>query len=387
MERGSLRVNQRVLRITIVLGPFKPPPPAPSGAVEKAWWSLAKAFVAAGHETTVVGPDHPDLPRGEGWDGIAYRRLPLLDRSGRTSIDVLRDFGWSRRAKRLLPPAEVTVTNCVWLPWLLGRAGSPARRRLGRLEVHVQRFPKGQMGLYRQADSISTVSAAIADAIAVERPRLADRIRVVPNPVDIGVFRPSETCLERRASSAPAVLLYTGRVHAEKRLNLLVAAWRRLLEEGRVLRLRIVGPWETGAGGGGRGLVEQLKVLAGPHGFELPGPVADPKALAEELRGADLYCYPSTAAKGEALPIAPLEAMACGLAPIVADLPQYRDVLEHGRNASIFDGSLATLISTLRTLLDDRERRMTLDREAAKAARRLDVPSIAVRHLDAWTPS
>jgi hypothetical protein len=62
-------------------------------------------------------------------------------------------------------------------------------------------------------------------------------------------------------------------------------------------------------------------------------------------------------------------------------------VLEHGRNASIFDGSLATLISTLRTLLDDRERRMTLDREAAKAARRLDVPSIAVRHLDAWTPS
>lgn len=372
------------MRITIVLGPFKPPPPAPSGAVEKAWWSLAKAFVAAGHAVTAIGPDHADLPRGEGWDGIAYRRLPLLDRSGRTWIDVLRDLGWSRRARRLLPPADVTVTNTFWLPRLLGGRGSRARRDAGLLEVHVQRFPKGQMFLYAGADSISTVSAAISDGIASERPRLADRIRVVPNPVDVEVFHPDAACLDRRTSSSPAVLLYTGRVHPEKRLDLLVAAWRRLLEEGRTLRLRILGPWETGAGGGGASLVEALRALAGPHQFELPGPVADPEALAEELRGADLYCYPSTAAKGEALPIAPLEAMACGLAPVVADLPQYRGVLEHGRNASVFDGSLDALISSLRTLLDDSERRSSLDRGAVQAADRLDVPAIAARHLEAW---
>ncbi|MGA1394185.1 MAG: glycosyltransferase family 4 protein, partial [Phycisphaerales bacterium] len=187
-----------VMRITIVLGPFKPPPPAPSGAVEKAWWSLAKAFVAAGHAVTVVGPDHPDLPRGEGWDGIAYRRLPLLGRSGRTSLDVIRDFGWSRKAKAALPEADVTVTNCVWLPSLLGRPGSATRRRLGVLEVHVQRFPKGQMRLYRHADSISTVSAAISEAISRERPELAARIRVVPNPVDLTVFRTTEECEARR---------------------------------------------------------------------------------------------------------------------------------------------------------------------------------------------
>jgi len=240
------------------------------------------------------------------------------------------------------------------------------------------------MFLYAGADSISTVSAAISDGIASERPALADRIRVVPNPVDVEVFRPSEACLERRASSSPALLIYTGRMHPEKRLDLLVAAWRRLLEEGRVLRLRIVGPWETAAGGGGKGLVERLKALAGPHEFELPGPVADPKALAEELRAADLYCYPSTAAKGEALPIAPLEAMACGLAPIVAELPQYRGVLEHGENASMFDGTVEGLTSTLRGRLEDRERRLDLDRAAAADAERLGVASIAVRHTVDW---
>ncbi|MFM1890474.1 MAG: hypothetical protein RLZZ565_1231 [Planctomycetota bacterium] len=372
------------MRITIVLGPFKPPPPAPSGAVEKAWWSLAKAFVAAGHAVTVVGPDHPDLPRGEGWDGIAYRRLPLLGRSGRTSLDVIRDFGWSRKAKAALPEADVTVTNCVWLPSLLGRRGSATRRRLGVLEVHVQRFPKGQMRLYRHANSISTVSAAISEAISRERPELAARIRVVPNPVDLTVFRTTEECEARRESSPPAVLLYTGRIHPEKRLDLLVEAWRRMIEEGASLRLRLVGPWETAAGGGGRALVERLEALAGPHEFELPGPLADPAALAAELRGADLYCYPSTAAKGEALPVAPLEAMACGLAPIVADLPQYAGILERGVNASVFDGSLEGLLPVLGTLRADSDLRTALDRRALLDAQALSVESIATRHLADW---
>ena len=373
-----------VMRITIVLGTFKPPPPAPSGAVEKAWWSLAQAFARAGHAATIVGPDHPDLPRGEGWDGVAYRRLPLLDRSGRLWKDVLRDFSWSRRAKRLLPEADVTVTNCVWLPWLLGRRGSAARRGLGLLEVHVQRFPKGQMGLYRHADSISTVSQAIADAIVRERPHLADRVRVVPNPVDLAVFHPSPEAQARRLGE-PRILLYTGRIHPEKRLDLLVGAWRRLVEAGVPLRLRLVGPWERGAGGGGRELVEQLRSLAGPHEFEMPGPLADPSALAEELRAADLYCYPSTAAKGEALPVAPLEAMACGLAPIVADLPQYAGVLEHGRNASVFAGDLDSIFMTLRGLIERPAARIELDRRAAEDARGLDVASIAARHLEAWS--
>lgn len=372
------------MRITIVLGPFKPPPPAPSGAVEKAWWSLAQEFARAGHAVTIVGPDHADLPRGEGWDGIGYRRLPLLDRSGRLWKDVLRDFAWSRRAKRLLPDADVTVTNCVWLPWLLGRRGSAARRGLGLLEVHVQRFPKGQMRLYRHADSISTVSRAIADAIAGERPHLAPRIRVVPNPVDLAVFHPSPESQQRRLGD-PRILLYTGRIHPEKRLDLLVMAWRRLVEEGADLRLRLVGPWERGAGGGGPQLVERLRSLAGDRAFELPGPIADPAALADELRAADLYCYPSTAAKGEALPVAPLEAMACGLAPIVADLPQYAGVLERGQSASIYPGDLDGLVETLRGLIGHPSRRIELDRGATEAAQSLEVAAIAGRHLSAWS--
>ncbi|MGA1399547.1 MAG: glycosyltransferase, partial [Phycisphaerales bacterium] len=154
---------------------------------------------------------------------------------------------------------------------------------------------------------------------------------------------------------------------------------------GTSLRLRLVGPWEIAAGGGGRSLVAELEALAGPHAFEIPGPLADPAALAAELRGADLYCYPSTAARGEALPVAPLEAMACGLAPIVADLPQYSEVISSGRNGSVFDGSLDGLRSSLDRLLSDPATRRSLDRRASVDARSLSVESIAARHLEAWS--
>ncbi|MCP3861298.1 MAG: hypothetical protein GY704_16725, partial [Phycisphaeraceae bacterium] len=68
------------MRITIVLGPFKPPPPAPSGAIEKVWWKLAEVFASRGNEVVMIGPDHESLPRGSSIAGVEYRRLPLLDR-------------------------------------------------------------------------------------------------------------------------------------------------------------------------------------------------------------------------------------------------------------------------------------------------------------------
>jgi glycosyltransferase involved in cell wall biosynthesis len=76
--------------------------------------------------------------------------------------------------------------------------------------------------------------------------------------------------------------------------------------------------------------------------------------------------------------------MACGLAPIVADLPQYAGILERGVNASVFDGSLEGLCSALREVLSDPSRRRALDRRAAIEANSLSVESIASRHLSEW---
>ena len=375
------------MRITIVLGPFKPPPPAPSGAIEKVWWRLAQVFRRRGHEVVMVGPDHPELPRGESIENIEYRRLPLIDRGRSVKLDILRDFGWSRRAARLLPEADVTVTNCFWLPWLLRSRRNPIRRRIGVLNMHVQRFPKGQMRLYRGVDRISTVSQAIVDGILGERPEFTDRMVLIGNPVDLGVFHPGEA---RRDPTKTPRILYTGRIHPEKGLHLLVEAWGRLRERGERFDLRLVGPASRGDGGGGEEYVARLRELAGDAPLELPGGVSDPTALAEELRSADLYCYPSIAARGEASPVAPLAAMACGLPPVVADLAQYAAYIKDDETGLVFrrgDGEVDRLAAALSRLAGDADLRSRLSQAAIEAANRYGLDPIADAYLEEFESS
>ena len=369
------------MRITIVLGPFKPPPPAPSGAIEKVWWKLAEVFAERGHSVVMVGPDHPDLPRGPSIGGVEYRRLPLLARGRSVKGDVIRDFGWSRRAAKLLPDADVTVTNCFWLPWILRSRRNRIRCRIGVLNMHVQRFPKGQMRLYRGVDRISTVSQAIVDGIVEERPDFTGRVALIGNPVDLGTFHPAE---HGRSPEAAPRILYTGRIHPEKGLHLLVEAWRGLLASGRDFGLRMVGPADLGDGGGGPDYLRRLRDLAGDARLELPGGVADPTALADELRTADLYCYPSIAARGEASPVAPLEAMACGLPPVVADLPQYAAYIRDEETGLVFtrgSGEIDALRDAIDRLATDHELRGRLARNAVGAAARYGIEEIATAYL------
>ena len=118
--------------------------------------------------------------------------------------------------------------------------------------------------------------------------------------------------------------------------------------------------------------------------------MADPKALADELRAADLYCYPSIAARGEASPVAPLEAMACGLPPVVANLAQYAAYIRHDETGLVFqrgEGEIDDLANCLERLAGDSSLRDRLSASAIEAASRYGLDRIADAYLEEFTTS
>ena len=368
------------MRINVVIGAFLSLPPAPAGAIEKVWAQLAASFAASGHEVTALCPAWGDLPANEDVGGVRYIRSTNFKRTGSIWKDLGKDLRYARAMKRLLPPAEVTVCNSFWMPVLLKRK----KRRYGLIDLHLQRFPKRQMFLYRGIDRISTVSRAIGDAVRDQTPSVAHLIDIIPNPVDLDVYHPPQQSPDRSRLE----VFFHGRIHPEKGLAVLIEAARLARDRGVEFDVAITGPHELDKGGGGDDYLRELKSLAEGLPVRFETPIFDQHKLADRLRRCDIHCYPSLAFHGEASPVAPLEAMACGAVPVVSDLPQFEGYARHMDTGLVFkrEGPEAPerLADALCQLVSDEALRTRLRTASLKQAQDLAVDIIASRHLDAW---
>jgi glycosyltransferase involved in cell wall biosynthesis len=371
----------RPLKITIVTGPWFPTPPGPAGAVERVWGDLARHFVRKGHSVLVLSRAHTGLPADETKDGVRTLRLTQWNQGKNVYLDILKDAAFSSSMLGRMPKADIAVTNAFWLPAMV-KLLAPGS---GRVSMNVQRVPKGHMWLYRRVDRLSAVSTAIADAIVKERPELAPRVRVIPNPIDVGFFKPPASRDYANASGSGRTITYTGRVHPEKGVHVLVEAFTRLYAEFPDLRLRIIGPSRVDRGGGGDEYVAKLKGLAAGKPVVIDEPIYDRARLAEALQQATYYCYPTLAEQGEAQPVAPMEAMACGLAPIVSDIPQFRDYLrdgEHGVTYNHRSGDLAANLSaSIRRLVADPALATQLGDAATRQSQQFSYDLVADQYL------
>lgn len=381
-SRASPEEIGRLMRITIVMGAFIPMPPGPAGAVEQVWYHLARQFARQGHEVTVICRGHEGQADRETIDDVRYLRVTRFGRSGRVKVDLLKDLAYSLRVLPLVPPGDIVVTNAFWLPAMLGRL----RGGRGNVVMNVQRVPKGQYRMYGNVACLAAVSTAIRDAIVAEHPGAASRVTVIPNPFNTDVFTPPP--LPRPRTEGTRTILYTGRIHPEKGLHVLVEAFRQVAGRFEGLKLRLVGPFETNLGGGGEAYVRQLRELAGDRPVELPGGVFNQPGLAAELRDADYYCYPSLAEKGDAFPVAPLEAMGTGLTPVVSDLGCFRDLIEDRVDGRYFDhrgpAAAANLAGTLSELISDPARTAAMGQRAAGKAAGYSYGAVAGRYLSCF---
>ena len=329
------------MKIAIIQGAFYPVPTTRGGAVEKIWFALGAEFAAQGHEVTQYSRLCDDLPATETISGVRHVRVKSADTSRSMLVLKWRDLLYTLRVCRKLAAADVIVTHTFWSPIVV------AFLRFGPVWVHVQRYPKNQMALYRRAAKIQTVSNVIAKAILEQTPSARAQLCVIPNP-----SLPFAAALIPPTRD-PNLILFVGRIHPEKGIELLVRAALIARKSTPALKFRIVGPSEVRFGGGGPEFDHHLKATVAHHdaGISFLGPVFSETELSHHYESAGVFVYPSLAAKGEASPVAPLEALAHGCPVVTSDLPCFDDTVGCGPFAHRFDETAVDADEKLAALL------------------------------------
>jgi len=142
-----------------------------------------------------------------------------------------------------------------------------------------------------------------------------DRIRIIPNGVNTSEFEqlPERGALRTKFGIGPdwPVVLYLGRIHRIKGLDLLLTAFASLVKELKDVRLILAGPDD--------GFLTDLKSQARFGGIEdrviVTGPLYNREKL-EAFVDADVYVLPSSY---EMFPNTVLEAWGCGTPVIVTN--------------------------------------------------------------------
>jgi glycosyltransferase involved in cell wall biosynthesis len=248
------------------------------------------------------------------------------------------------------------VVRCGY-PWSFNYARESPRAWRRLLVLLLERLA------VRAADRVIVTTAEAGDYLARRHGLDQRRLRVVPNHVDLDRFAPDPAAKKSRG-----LVAYVGRLSPEKNLGALVDAVAQV--EGA--RLLVVGD------GPERDALARRAAAAGAA-VELAGTLPN-EALPHRLAEAEVFALPSLY---EGQPKALLEAMACGVAVLGADVPGIRDVIRHGDTGWLARPDATGLADGLRTLLGDAALRARLgERARAEVAARWSLDAVAARELE-----
>ncbi len=298
------------------------------GAVEKMWFILGQKFSARGHEVIHISRQYKQLPSEELIDDVRHIRVAGYETPSSLVLLKLLDAIYTIRAMLVIPKdVDIVVTNTFWAPIFM-----PLVTR-AKMYVDVARMPKGQMRFYKKAH-LRANSSPVEIAIRAELPQsLHYKVSMVPNPLPCQA-RSIEQLDSRDLSNKKHVILFCGRVHPEKGLELLISSIQALPDDWI---LKIVGPYKTAEGGGGEDYLQSLKSIFNSPKVQFIEPIYDVNKLNLLYKEASIFVYPSIAEKGETFGLAPLEAMAWSAVPVVSNIACFKDFIFHGKNGLIFD--------------------------------------------------
>jgi len=292
-------------------------------------------LAAQGHDVRLVTSSFHDLPREEEVDGIRVYRAPALRRKADySSVFELLTYtaSASLACARLLREFRPDVVHAHFavpagaIAWLLRRRyGIPYAIYMGGSDV-----PGANPGRYRrlyplltpfirrffrEASFVSGASQRLIDLARAVHP--SSDYAFIPNGADLQRFRPASPPPE-----PPVRILSVGRLIPRKGFQHLIEALPRVIaESGPGVMLQIVGTGDYEA---------ELRRLAVSLGVadhvEFLGAIPYDQ-LHHTYADAHIFAMVSLA---EGMPLALLEAMACGLPVVASRVAGNEDVVEDG---------------------------------------------------------
>jgi len=184
----------------------------------------------------------------------------------------------------------------------------------------------------KRCDLINAWAGHMAKRIVEVGKADPEKVLVMPRGVDVELFKPAAN----RKPGSFTMIATRSLIRPYYNLELLIEALPRIREHVPEARLVLAGKGPDEAFF--KNLAKKLGVEEHVH---FPGMVFG-KELAALLGEAELYLSP---VKGDGVSASLLEAMSCGLFPIVTDHPSNRDWVRHGENGYLFPfGDRDTLV-------------------------------------------
>jgi glycosyltransferase involved in cell wall biosynthesis len=324
------------------------------GGSERIGLSLCTHMHRAGHATHLLHEQNGDMVAAFAsvTSSITMAAVrPLAVRKPLEAVFSIRTLRQLARARRI----DVIFTSQLGYVSLLAAVAS-----LGGPPsvVHIGLALSFASPIYRWAQP--RIAACVTPSVPMRVQCLmlgwpAERLRVVPNGVDLERFAPSSDRASLRArlglpQDAP-IVAYLGRLVEEKGIFTLLRAAAEVKRRGTSFHLAMAGL----APGGERG---QLAALAaelglGAEHFSLRDVTGEPEAV---LAASDLAIVPSQ--WPEPFGLAAIEAMACGAVTIVSDAGILPEIIGRENTACIFrQGDAVQLADRISAVLGSSELR------------------------------
>lgn len=353
-------------------------PSLSEGGAARVLTTLANAWAARGHEVTVITLAGAEQDAFALDDTVMRVGLEVMASASNPLIGALRNLrrSWALRSalRRIDPDVAVAFLHRTAVRTVIAAAGTGvpvvvSERADPRREPLALAWRALRRIAYRWAAAVVVQTGEVAAWAGRWLP--ADRVHVVPNPVETPAAAPGRAELPTLSVPTAHMVMGMGRLASQKGFDVLIEAFARAARERPDWGLLILGEGPER---------ERLEALAGRLGVadrvRLPGHVASPW---ERLGSVDLFVLSS---RYEGFPNVLLEAMARRIACVSFDCPTGpSEIVRHGEDGLLVPaGDVDALARAMKRLMGNPAARRALGRRARSVVDRFAVDRV----LDRW---